>query len=46
MKAVSFRWQGLTKEQKQPFEQAASEDKQRFDKDTSDLKKGSFSVKN
>lgn len=42
MKAVSNRWQTLTKEQKQPFEQIANEDKQRYDKEVFDFKKGVF----
>jgi hypothetical protein len=42
MKAVSFRWQGLSKEEKQPFETIANEDKARYDKDLIDYKKGLF----
>lgn len=42
MKAVSYRWSALTKEQKQPFEQVAIEDKQRYDKEVIDFKKGQF----
>jgi hypothetical protein len=42
MKAVSFKWQSLSKEQKQPFEQIAAEDKQRYDKEFLEFKKGSF----
>jgi hypothetical protein len=42
MKAVSYRWQLLTKDQKLPFEQIAIEDKQRYDKEVNDFKKGVF----
>jgi len=42
MKAVSYKWQSLSKEQKHPFEQIASEDKHRYDKEFMDFKKGSF----
>lgn len=39
MKAVSFKWQRLSKEQKRPFESTANEDKQRYDRESVDLKK-------
>ena len=42
MNAVSYRWKNLSKEQKQPFEQIAMEDKYRYDKEASDFKKGQF----
>ncbi len=42
MKAVSYRWGNLSKEQKYPFEQMAVEDKQRYDKEINDCKKGTF----
>ena len=42
MKAVSFRWKQLNKEQKVPFEQIAGEDKQRYDKEIILFKKGAF----
>jgi hypothetical protein len=42
MKAVSYRWSTLSKEQKSPFEQIANEDKARYDKEVFDLKKGMF----
>lgn len=42
MKAVSFKWQRLSKEQKHPFESTANEDKQRYDRESVDFKKGSF----
>ena len=42
MRAVSYRWSNLSKEQKTPFEQIAVEDKLRYDKDVTDFKKGAF----
>lgn len=42
MKAVSFKWQSLSKEQKDPFERASTEDKQRYERESADFKKGSF----
>ena len=42
MKAVSYRWGKLTKEQKGPFDAIANEDKRRYDKELSQFKKGSF----
>jgi len=42
MKAVSYRWSTLTKEQKYPFENIAVEDKQRYDKEVFEFKKGQF----
>jgi hypothetical protein len=42
MKAVSYRWGTLTKEQKTPFEQIAIEDKLRYDREGNDYKKGIF----
>ena len=42
MKAVSYRWQLLNKDQKLPFEQIAIEDKQRYDREVNDFKKGVF----
>lgn len=42
MKAVSFRWSTLTKDQKVPFENIAVEDKQRYDKEVNEFKKGLF----
>lgn len=42
MKAVSYRWSKLSKEQKTPFEQIASEDKQRYDREVNQFKKGLF----
>ena len=46
MKAVTFKWQSLSKEQKRPFETAALDDKQRYEKELNDLKKGLFNNKN
>lgn len=46
MKAVSFKWQRLSKEQKHPFESTATEDKQRYDRESLDFKKGSFQGRN
>lgn len=40
MKAVSFKWQSLSKEQKQPFQQIANEDRVRYEKEIGDFKKG------
>jgi hypothetical protein len=42
MKAVSFRWKQLTKDQKAPFESIAAEDKQRYDREIALFKKGAF----
>jgi hypothetical protein len=42
MRAITYRWKLLTKEQRQPFEQIAIEDKQRYDRDLNLYKKGSF----
>jgi len=42
MRAVSYRWSNLSKEQKLPFEQIAVEDKQRYDREVFDFKKGAF----
>lgn len=42
MKAVSYKWKGLPKENKLPFELIAGEDKQRYDRETSLFKKGEF----
>jgi len=42
MKAVSYRWSNLTKDQKFPFEQIATEDKSRYDREVNDFKKGIF----
>lgn len=42
MKAVSFRWSTLSKDQKLPFEMIATEDKQRYDKEVYNFKKGLF----
>lgn len=42
MRAVSFRWSNLTKEQKLPFESIAIEDKQRYDREVYEYKKGLF----
>lgn len=42
MKAVSHKWKGLPKELKQPFEQVAFEDKQRYDREVNLFKKGEF----
>lgn len=42
MKAVSYKWSTLSKEEKLPFEQIASEDKSRYDKEVNDFKKGNF----
>jgi hypothetical protein len=36
----------LSKEQKRPFETAALDDKQRYEKELNDLKKGLFNAKN
>jgi hypothetical protein len=41
-RVVTYRWRLLTKEQKQPFEQIASEDKQRYFNESALLKKGEF----
>ncbi len=41
-RVVTYRWRLLTKEQKQPFEQIASEDKQRYDNESALLQKGEF----
>ena len=41
-RVVTYRWSLLTKEQKQPFEQIASEDKQRYNNESALLKKGEF----
>ena len=41
-RVVTYRWRLLTKEQKQPFEQIASEDKQRYNNESALLKKGEF----
>lgn len=42
MKAVTFKWQSLSKEQKHPFETASFDDKQRYEKELIDFKKGLF----
>lgn len=42
MRAVSYRWSTLSKEQKLPFEQIALEDKQRYDREINEFKKGTF----
>lgn len=42
MKAVSYRWSKLSKDQKAPFEQIANEDKMRYDKEVSQFKKGNY----
>ena len=41
-RVVTYRWRLLTKEQKLPFEQIASEDKQRYYSELALLKKGEF----
>lgn len=40
MTAVGNRWGSLTKEQKAPFELVANQDKQRYDKEVTDSKRG------
>lgn len=42
MKAVTYQWSNLSKEQKEPFERLANEDKQRYDREVGDCKKGVF----
>jgi hypothetical protein len=42
MKAVSYRWGQMTKEQKAPFENVANKDKERYDKEVVESKKGQF----
>lgn len=42
MKAVSFKWKNLARELKGPFEGAAAEDKQRYDREVNMFKKGGF----
>ncbi len=42
MKAVSYRWGSLQKEEKLPFERAAQSDRKRYERDNIDLKKGEF----
>lgn len=40
MTAVGNRWGSLTKEQKAPFELVANQDKQRYDKEIIEAKRG------
>jgi structure-specific recognition protein 1 len=42
VKAVSFKWNSLKKEQRLPYEQIANEDKQRYDREFNEFKKGNF----
>ena len=40
MRAVLFKWQNLTREQRQPFEHVALEDKYRYERELNDIMKG------
>lgn len=44
-RALAFKWQNLTREQRGPFEEMADEDRHRYDKECQDIKKGIVSKK-
>lgn len=44
-KAVTYRWNSLSEDQRKPFEDLAEEDRRRFAKEILDFKQGSFKGK-